>query len=107
MSKKETPEVEVVETELEKALKEENESLIKELESAKAESQDYKDKWMRNVAEFDNYKKRNARIWQDAFDEGKKEIICKLLPIGDNLDSAISLITDEKTAEGIKLLRKK
>ena len=107
MAKKETPEVEVVETELEKALKEENESLIKELESAKAESQDYKDKWMRNVAEFDNYKKRNARIWQDAFDEGKKEIICKLLPIGDNLDSAISLITDEKTAEGIKLLRKK
>ena len=33
----------------------------KELETAKAAAEDYKDKWMRNVAEFDNYKKRTSR----------------------------------------------
>ncbi len=95
------------ETELEKALKEENESLIKELEEEKKKSDDFKDKWMRNVAEFDNYKKRNARLWQDAFDEGKKDVIVKLLPIGDHLDAALNMGLDEKTAEGIKLLVKK
>ncbi len=78
-----------------------------ELETAKAEANDYKDKWMRNVAEFDNYKKRNAKIWADAFNEGRSDVILKILPIGDNLDSALAMITDEKTAEGLKLLRRK
>lgn len=108
MAEKEKKEnVNTNETELEKALKEENESLIKELEEEKKKSDDFKDKWMRNVAEFDNYKKRNARLWQDAFDEGKKDVIVKLLPIGDHLDAALNMGLDEKTAEGIKLLVKK
>lgn len=107
MAKNEEKKVEVTESELEKALKEENESLIKELEEEKKKTEDFKDKWMRNVAEFDNYKKRNARLWQDAFDEGKKDVLVKLLPIGDHLDMALNMDLDEKTAEGIKLLVKK
>ena len=77
------------------------------IEKLQAESNEYKDKWMRSVAEFDNYKKRNARIWQDAFNEGKAEVILKILPVGDNLDTAIGMITDEKTLDGIKLLKRK
>jgi molecular chaperone GrpE len=91
----------------EKALIEENEKLIKELETAKAESNDFKDKWMRNVAEFDNYKKRNAKLWNDAFNEGVASVIIKILPVGDNLDWALSLGLDEKTEEGIKGIRRK
>ena len=91
----------------EKALIEENEKLIKELEAAKAESNDFKDKWMRNVAEFDNYKKRNAKLWNDAFNEGVASVIVKILPVGDNLDWALSLGLDEKTEEGIKGIRRK
>lgn len=100
---------EVVEelTEKEKALTEENESLIKEIEEAKKSAEEYKDKWMRNVAEFDNYKKRNAKLWQDAYGEGKADVILKILPVGDNLDIALSMPLDEKTAEGIKLIKKK
>ncbi len=93
--------------EKEKALIQENENLIKELESAKKEAEDYKDKWMRNVAEFDNYKKRNAKLWSDAFNEGVASVILKILPVGDNLDWALTLGLDEKTAEGIKGVRKK
>ena len=62
---------------------------------------------MRNVAEFDNYKKRNARIWQDAYSEGRSDVVLKILPIGDNLDSAIAMCKDESTEEGLKLLKKK
>ena len=62
---------------------------------------------MRNVAEFDNYKKRNARLWQDAFEEGRNDLLIKILPIGDHLDMALNMGLDEKTAQGIKLLVKK
>ncbi len=94
-------------TETEKALAEENESLIKELETAKAQADEFKDKWMRNVAEFDNYKKRNAKLWTDAFNEGVASVILKILPVGDNLDYALTLGLDQKTEEGIKGVRKK
>jgi len=78
-----------------------------ELTEALAKADEYKDKWMRSVAEFDNYKKRNAKIWQDAFNEGKADVLLKILPVGDNLDMALSLGLDEKTSEGIKLIKKK
>lgn len=77
-----------------------------ELEKLKEEVADYKDKWMRNVAEFDNYKKRNATLYKDAFVEGKKDAILKILPLGDNFETAINMITDEKTKEGVVLLLK-
>ena len=79
---------------------------LSETDKLKAEVADYKDKWMRNVAEFDNYKKRNATIWKDAFVEGKKNTILKILPLGDNLETAINMITDEKSREGVVLLLK-
>ena len=62
---------------------------------------------MRNVAEFDNYKKRNAKLWQDAFNEGISSVILKILFVGDNLDRALMLGLDEKTTEGIKGIRRK
>ncbi len=94
-------------SETEQALTEENENLIKETETLKAQVEEYKDKWMRNVAEFENYKKRNAKLWADAFNEGVSSVILKILPVGDNLDWALTLGLDEKTAEGIKGIRKK
>ena len=94
-------------TEKESALIAENESLIKEIEELKKQADDYKDKWMRNVAEFDNYKKRNANQWSEAFNEGVSSVIIKILPVGDNLDWALGLGLDEKTTEGIKKIRAK
>ena len=94
-------------SEKESALIEENENLIKEVEDVKKQADEFKDKWMRNVAEFDNYKKRNAKIWQDAFNEGISSVLLKILPIGDNLDWALALGLDEKTEQGILGIRKK
>ena len=87
----------------------ENSEAVKadELAAAKKAADEFKDKWMRSVAEFDNYKKRNARLYQDAYAEGKADVIVKILPIGDNLDTAIGMGLDEKTTDGLKLLKKK
>ena len=77
-----------------------------EYDKIKSESADYKDRWMRSVAEFDNYKKRNANVWEDAFYEGKKEVVSKILSIGDNLETAIGMIPDDKSREGVEKLLK-
>ena len=89
------------------ALIAENEALIKEVEDAKRKADEYKDKWMRNVAEFDNYKKRNAKLWQDAFNEGIASVILKILVVGDTLDRALSLGLDEKTQAGLAGIKRK
>ena len=83
------------------------EKIKKDLEEEKAKAEDFRDKWMRNVAEFDNYKKRNASLYQDAFNDGVSDTLKKIFPIGDNLDMALTMQLDEKTMEGIKLLKKK
>lgn len=89
------------------APKEENGDLLKELEEAKKSAEEFKDKWMRNVAEFDNYKKRNAKIWQDAFNEGIASVVLKILVVGDTLDRAMGLGLDEKTMAGIAGIKRK
>ncbi|MBR2617570.1 MAG: nucleotide exchange factor GrpE, partial [Clostridia bacterium] len=75
-------------------------------EEAVKASEDYKDKWMRLAAEFDNYKKRNARIRLESLEEGKSEMAIRLLPIGDNLDRALKMQMDENTLTGLKMLKK-
>lgn len=88
------------------ALIAENENLIKENAELKTQAEEFKDKWMRNVAEFDNYKKRNARLYQDAFNDGASSVVLKILTVGDTLDRALEMGLDEKTAEGIKNIRR-
>ena len=83
------------------------EKLNEELSNAVKSAEEYKDKWQRSVAEFDNYKKRNAKLWQDAYNQGVSDLIIKILPIGDTLDWAITLGLDEKTEQGIKNVSRK
>lgn len=58
----------------------------------------------RMQADFDNYRKRtndgNKRVKED----GMVEVIEKLLPILDVLKQAIMMITDEKVADGVKMI---
>ena len=95
------------------ALKKENEEIIKELEDLKKKceeegkkSEDFKDKWVRSVAEFDNYKKRNANLYKEAKNDGKAEVILKVLSVGDNLERALEMELDDKTKDGLKLVLK-
>lgn len=78
----------------------------KELEKLKAEATANKDSWYRVAAEFENFKKRNKDTWQQAFFDGKKDAIVSLLVIGDSVDRALSVITDDKTKEGVMLIKR-
>ena len=83
------------------------EELQKKNEELQKQADEYKDKWIRNVAEFDNYKKRTATQWAEAFNEGVSSVIIKILPVGDNLDWALTLGLDEKTARELAEYAKK
>ncbi len=89
-----------------KALREKAAALEKENEEIKAadKTAEYKDKWMRSVAEFDNYKKRNANLYREAYDDGRKDILTKVFVVGDTLERALSMELDEKTKEGVAMI---
>lgn len=62
----------------------------------------------RNQADFENYRRRNASIRADSYEEGKRDAITALLPILDDFDRvAESDAKDEAWAEGVKLVHRK
>ena len=62
----------------------------------------------RNQADFDNYRKRNASVRADSYDEGKRDCIKGLLPVLDDFDRvADSDPAAEGWADGVKLVHKK
>ena len=59
-----------------------------ELEKLKAELEEMKDKFLRKVAEFDNYKRRNAKEIRDLIQTAGKDVIIDLLDVLDDCDRA-------------------
>lgn len=58
----------------------------------------------RMQADFDNYRKRNAELNKKQKEDGMVAVIEKVIPVLDVLKQAISMITDEKVAEGVKMI---
>ena len=65
-----------------------------------------KDKYLRTVAEFDNYKKRTLREKAELLLNGSEKTICAVLPILDDFERALATTTDDATAvkEGMQLI---
>lgn len=76
----------------------------KRIAEAEAKCAEANDKYLRVLAEYDNFRKRTAReregIYADAFIDAIKGI----LPVIDNIERITAVSTDEKTLEGIKLI---
>lgn len=80
------------------------EQMKEELAKAQADAAEFKDKWMRAAAEFDNFRKRNEATRRNAYLDGKAEILVKVLPVGDNLELALRSCADEQTKKGIEMV---
>ena len=72
-----------------------NESLV-ELQQELAE---IRDKYLRLIAEFDNYKKRTAKEKLDLIKTASEDLMQHLLPVLDDFDRAKKSAEDEKSAE--------
>ena len=69
---------------------------MERMEEAAKELATIKDQYVRQAAEYDNYRKRTARekesLWQDA----KADTILKFLPVYDNLSRAAAVEGDDE-----------
>ena len=75
-----------------------------ELDSAKAELAGEKDKYLRLLAEYDNYRKRSARERDNIYADVKADTLTKLLPVYDNLERALRNPTaDEAYRKGVEM----
>lgn len=72
------------------------EALRSELEESKAMAADYLDKLRRNMAEFDNFRKRTVKEKATMFDEGVIDVANRLIPIMDNFDLAVNASTNRE-----------
>ena len=73
------------------------------LAEALRESEQYKDRWLRLVAEFDNYKKRRSREFDALVQSASENLIRELLPVLDSVARALDHRADgEEDSEGFK-----
>jgi len=111
-SKKEKEALQQAQDELKDGQVEQVDEVEMKLEAAQQEAADHKEKTLRVLAEFENFKKRMSR---DVADQGKyanEKLLSELLPTLDNLDRVIDHVTpkasDEvkKIVDGVELVRK-
>ena len=81
--------------------------LKKQIESQKLQIDETEDRLKRVAAEFDNYKKRNAKERDGLYNSLIADIVSNFLPILDNLEKAVEAETkDEEYKKGIELVLK-
>ena len=81
------------------------------LEKAQEEIADLKDKWLRSVAEFENYRKRTLKERAELILNGGEKVITAILPILDDMERAIEngakTEDPEVLREGMTLIHQK
>ncbi len=77
--------------------------LKKELEEKTAECEAANDKYMRMMAEYDNFRKRSAKEKEGVYADAYSDCIANLLPILDNLERAGKSENFEAVVKGLEL----
>ncbi|MBQ7839373.1 MAG: nucleotide exchange factor GrpE [Lachnospiraceae bacterium] len=67
----------------------------KKEEAYKAQITELNDKVMRQMAEFENFRKRTEKEKSAMFETGAKSVIEKILPVVDNFERALAMIPEE------------
>lgn len=87
------------------------EEQAKELAETKQALEEMKDKYLRSVAEFDNYRKRTLKEKAELIKNGGEKTITSILPILDDLERALANMqkaTDvEAILQGVDLINQK
>lgn len=106
MAKKKNEEVLNEEIQNEEACEETAEGEVVENESQKA-LDELNDKYLRLVAEYDNYRKRTAKEKESIYPEAKVSVVSQVLPVLDNLERALAASQSEDPLyEGVKMISK-
>ncbi|MBO4844890.1 MAG: nucleotide exchange factor GrpE [Lachnospiraceae bacterium] len=82
----------------------------KKLEALENQKKELEDKVMRQMAEFENYRKRTEKEKATMFEMGAKSVIEKMLPVVDNFERGLASVSEEDQTdpiyEGMNLIYK-
>ncbi len=83
--------------------------LAAQLESLQAESDAHRDKWLRAMAELDNFRKRTRRDFESSINLAKASVFRQLLDVVDNFERALATVDAEAEStdfvKGVELIR--
>lgn len=92
-------------------LKSKDKKLKEEIELLNNKNEELKDKYLRLVAEYDNFRKRTAKEKIELRDYIKSDVLLGFLPVVDDMDRAMQHLGEvkdlEATIEGIRLINQK
>ena len=91
--------VEATET-TEKATKEKTKRFKKKKDEKDEKIEELSDKLLRQMAEFDNFRKRTEKEKSAMYEVGAKGIIEKLLPVVDNFERGLAAVPEDKKEDG-------
>ena len=95
----ETAEGEDAKTWAEKRAAKKQAKLNKKEEAFKEQIEQLEDRVKRQMAEFENFRKRTEREKQAMFETGAKSVIEKILPIVDNFERGLATVPEESKAD--------
>ena len=82
-----------------------------DLDKVKQERDEIRDKYLRMMAEFENFKKRNVRERMELLNTAAQDTLTALLPVIDDFDRALNLPEEQRNSpafqDGIQLVYQK
>jgi len=89
-----------------KKLETQVEELQKQLEEAAIAASAANDKYLRMIAEYDNFRKRSVKERELCYADAHADAVTAMLPILDNLERAVSYTDAEAVAQGVTMILK-
>lgn len=104
--KNDSEEINVESIESEEDLKEKQDSSSNSDENSGEEKkdEDLNTKYLRLMADFQNFKKRSENERNNVYNYANEEIICQLLEVFDNFERALDYDTDENFKKGMVMI---
>ena len=62
------------------------------------------DKYLRLMAEYDNFRKRSLKERDGIYAEAYSDAVKQLLPVIDNIERSVAFATDEETRKGLNMI---
>lgn len=78
--------------------------LRKKLEEAQKALDAEKDRYVRMLAEYENFRRRSQRERDAAYSDACADVLSELVPMVDNLERALAGGTGEKVVEGVQMI---
>ena len=99
-------EEEVISFDTDSMIKEEEAKKNPEAEVLREELKKEKDDYLRLRADYENYRRRNQEATLNARKDGMTSAVEAILPVIDSIDRALGITADEKSKEGLLLIKK-